>query len=111
MHYSSNKGLLAKQTAHPPSAASLVHTATKERTENSLLQVTQKIDSADQVARGTLSIGWGMQGVGGCVDVEWDMVQQCSLITVAEKVANRRQEKETQTTMFSGLSCPVLHVK
>lgn len=65
MHYSSNKGLLAKQTAHPPSAASLVHTATKERTENSLLQVTQKIDSADQVARGTLSIGWGMQGVGG----------------------------------------------
>ena len=109
MHYSSNKGLLAKQTAHPPSAASRVHTATKERTENSLLQVTQKIDSADHVARGTFYWLGVQRGGGGCGLRRGTTV--CSLITVAGKVANRRQERETQTTMFCGLSCPVLNVK
>lgn len=104
MYYSSNKGLLSKQTAHPLSTASPVHTATKERTENSLLQVTRTIDSADQVACGTLH-WWGLQR-DGC-----GMTQPSSLITVAGKVASRRVERETKTNMCRGLFCPVLNVK
>lgn len=102
MHYSSNKGLLAKQTAHPPSAASHAHTATKERTENSLLQVTQKIDSADHVACDTLH--WlGVLGVGcGNRRSTTVFINHCH----TGKVANRMKERETQTTMLSGLSCP-----
>lgn len=90
MHYSSNKGLLAKQTAHPPSAASHVHTATKERTENSLLQVTQKIDSADQVASDT--VHWlGVLGVGcGKRHGTTVFINHCH----REKVVNRMKGRE-----------------
>lgn len=78
----------------------------RKRPENSLLRVTQKIDSADQVACDTL-IGWARWGLA----VEWDTVQLCSLITVTGEAANITKERETQTTKFTDLPCPVFHMK
>lgn len=108
MHYSSNKGLLAKQTAHPPSAAFHAHTHSHkgENRKQPPSGHTHKIDSAGHVVCDTLHWLGVRVRVGGvrCGNRRSTTVfiNHCH----TGKVANRMKERETQTTMLSGFSCP-----
>lgn len=83
------KGLFGKQTAHPSSATSLLHTATKERTENSLpLGHTEDGFCWPSSSWHSLLAGGGGLQRSGC-----EMTQLSSLITVTGKVANTEGRK------------------